>query len=51
MDVSYFTLLTLGRELEARMICFRSFLIEATNFRVGTFFNNCFRPFSIWGVL
>jgi hypothetical protein len=44
MGHSYFGLLDLGAE---RMACRRSLLMEATSFRVGTFFNSLFLPLSI----
>jgi hypothetical protein len=42
MGVSYFTLLDLDAALASRIVRRKSLLMEATNFRVGTFRNSLF---------
>jgi hypothetical protein len=42
MEVSYLTLLDLGAALASRIVRRKSLLIEATSFRVGTFFSSLF---------
>ncbi len=52
MEVSYLALLDLSLALDARIARRKSFLMEATNFRVGTFCNSLFlESFSIGGSL
>ena len=49
MDANYSFFLGLLADADARMVCRMSFLIEANNLRVGTFFSNSLRPFSMRG--
>ena len=49
MDTNYSFFLGLLADADARMVCRMSSLIEASSFRVGTFFSNSLRPFSMRG--
>jgi hypothetical protein len=51
MDTNHHFFLGFAEAVDALMVFRMSFLMDASNFRVGTVFNSSLRPFSIRGVL
>jgi hypothetical protein len=51
MDANYHFFFGFAADADARITFRMSFLMDASNFRVGTFFSKSLRPFSMRGVL